>query len=623
MSVRLLGAGRLHDAIARRGVTSDDAAAGDVVVTAADTWDPDEELDRQRRLREHGVPVLHCRLDGNLGFVGPWVRPGRAGCVACAEVRRRVAAGLGDTADVVTPRRTPPVGTPAWVDLLACAAVAAARQPADDRIYVLRADDLRGYRHRYLPVPSCPHCGTLPDDTPRTGPPRTAIPADGTSFRGSGPAPDRHALRAAVADWRYGIVTRTYRSASAPLPLTIAEAPVMGRSVDAGGYGRAATFDEAETVALLEAMERYAGIAPLARRTAVTATYREVAPDAVDPARLGLPDLDETSAAGRTGYHPDLRMSWVWAWSLTTRRAVLVPECVAYWGGTSPWLPRPPRYCVDTSNGCALGRSVEEAVLHGMFEIAERDGFLLAWHRASEVPEIDVASVADDLTTDLAGRASCAGYDLRLFDVTTDLDVPAVWAFLGRRDGGVPVAFNAAGASPDPVRAVRAAVVEVVVDLYDRFDPARRPPPDVLDRLVADDHAVRTLDDHIDVYTHPDALPRLDFLLRPRPRAALAEVYAGHPARWQRTDLGDTLADLVAHWATAGVDVVVVDQTGPEHERAGLRSVKVIAPGTVPMTFGHAHRRLRGIARLLHGARGRDERSLRYADLNHRPHPFP
>ncbi|HVF05966.1 MAG TPA: TOMM precursor leader peptide-binding protein [Frankiaceae bacterium] len=622
------GSGRLRDAVVARlgechAGDADAAPAGSVVVSVADRWDPDTEVPRQRDCRERGVHLLHARLDGSLAFVGPWVSPRRPGCVACAEVRRRVALGASDTAHALAGRPARPGGTAPWVDVVAGLVVDALGRRTTGSVYVLRGDDLTGRPHSFLPVPACPHCGGLPADSPALAEIRLEPrPAESSGFRVSRTAPDAGTLRAALHDWRYGVVAHAFRSAAAPLALSMAELPVLGQQERTGGHGRADTFDEAEAVALLEALERYAGWAPGARRTSVVGSYAELADDAVDPARLGLPDPGERT--GFPPYSPGLRMPWVWAWSLTRGRAVLVPECVAYYGSEAPWrAPGRVRYCADTSNGCALGASVEEAVVHGLFEVAERDGFLLTWHRAATVPEIDVASVPDDLTRTLADRAACAGYDLRLFDVTTDLDIPSVWGLLWRRDGRAPASFSAAGSSPDPVKAVRGAVIEVVVDLFDRLPEERRPAEETLRAMCADDHLVRAMDDHIDLYTHPAAAERFGFLLEPRDAAALGDLYDGFPERWRRADLRDTVTALVAHLAGLGLEVLVVDQTTPEQRSLGLRCVKVLVPGTVPVTFGHANRRLYGIPRLLTGPRGRDERALRYADLNHRPHPFP
>jgi ribosomal protein S12 methylthiotransferase accessory factor len=68
--------------------------------------------------------------------------------------------------------------------------------------------------------------------------------------------------------------------------------------------------------------------------------------------------------------------------------------------------------------------------------------------------------------------------------------------------------------------------------------------------------------------------------------------------------------------------VIVVDQTTPEHQAGGFSCVKVIIPGTLPMTFGHDVRRVDGLPRLFDVPRRLGKR-LRAQDVNPDPHPFP
>jgi ribosomal protein S12 methylthiotransferase accessory factor len=83
--------------------------------------------------------------------------------------------------------------------------------------------------------------------------------------------------------------------------------------------------------------------------------------------------------------------------------------------------------------------------------------------------------------------------------------------------------------------------------------------------------------------------------------------------RWHwpsNADIGADLDEAVRRFAAAGMDVVAVDTTSMEQTAGGFRCVKVIAPGSVPMTFGHTARRVTGLPRLS---------EVR----NPHPHPFP
>jgi ribosomal protein S12 methylthiotransferase accessory factor len=90
-------------------------------------------------------------------------------------------------------------------------------------------------------------------------------------------------------------------------------------------------------------------------------------------------------------------------------------------------------------------------------------------------------------------------------------------------------------------------------------------------------------------------------------------------------DLRDDLVDLLWRYLDNGLDVVVVDQTTPEHRGVGLACVKVIVPGMLPMTFGHHARRVVGLPRLYGVPYRLGYRSapLTTADVNPHAHPFP
>ena len=70
--------------------------------------------------------------------------------------------------------------------------------------------------------------------------------------------------------------------------------------------------------------------------------------------------------------------------------------------------------------------------------------------------------------------------------------------------------------------------------------------------------------------------------------------------------------------------MIVVNQTAPEHRAFGLHCVKVLIPGTLPLTYGHGRRRLRNLPRLLTVPHrlGHTDGPLSVADINQLPHPF-
>ncbi|WP_030343482.1 TOMM precursor leader peptide-binding protein [Streptomyces sp. NRRL S-1022] len=615
-----------------------------------------------RHALAHPVRFVPVREDGALTVIGPVLHPGARACAGCAESQRLATAGgrvpwhsprlaLGGTG-------TPPLAEAALrlaADLLTAdplgpqppAAALRGRSaagppgsgpgapgPVEDGavVHVLHGDRYTWSSHRVRPVGGCPVCRPLPDDSPAAA----RLPADPrplpdpSVLRGANArtTPDR--LREALHDERFGPVRRLFRTEDSAFALTTAWV-TDGRPLDDGGYGRSGDFESSERVALFESVERFAGMRPTGRRTVLRASYAGLVAAGghavLDPVRLGLPDpeFDGHPARRTVPYSPDLALDWVYGWSLTERRAVAVPEHVAYWDVPGPDRPR---VVYESSNGCGLGNSPQEAALYGLFEVAERDAFLMAWYARTPLPRVAVPT-DDPEVAHLADRAALLRYRLTLLDATNDLGIPAVIS-LCRYEGAhpdAPRAFLAAGAHHDPRVAIRSAVAEVVTNVQEaarRSGPRGPRDPERLRPMLDRPELVLDLDDHVGLNTLPEAQPRLDFLFTDTAETAWHERWPGAPE--PVTDLTRLLDRTVERLAAGGLEVIAVTQDEPGvRERLGLRCAKVIVPGTLPMTFGHVNRRTAGLDRLLEVPRrlGRTTRSPHHDELPLHPHPFP
>jgi ribosomal protein S12 methylthiotransferase accessory factor len=115
--------------------------------------------------------------------------------------------------------------------------------------------------------------------------------------------------------------------------------------------------------------------------------------------------------------------------------------------------------------------------------------------------------------------------------------------------------------------------------------------------------------DHLLCAANPATVDRYSFLLDDPETVTWQQALP----RWRwpvNADIGADLDEAIRRFAMAGMDVIAVDTASPEQAIGGFRCVKVIAPGSVPMTFGHVARRVTGLPRLS-------------PVRNPHPHPFP
>ncbi len=213
--------------------------------------------------------------------------------------------------------------------------------------------------------------------------------------------------------------------------------------------GKGISSGQALASAFMEFIERLAARAqPRARL--VEASFGELASDAVDPRLFSL--------SSDAAWDADKKLDWVSGYSLTRSRPVLVPANLVF----APYLAdQEKKYiCLSDSNGLASGNNLEEAVLHGLMEVVERDAAMIGEYNRLGRPEFAPEGLPPDVLG-LAGLLSERGYRCSFRNATTDIPVPAVSAFL-QNEADPSLCCVAFGCDLDPQVAFSRALTEAV-----------------------------------------------------------------------------------------------------------------------------------------------------------------
>jgi len=544
-----------------------------------------------------GLAWTLVRPHGHALLLGPHLVPGQTGCWEC--LRRRwteneqlenFVAGL--------PADARPAGwrERAWPALasltLALAGLLAAELPVlalrgyseriTGRMVALDTTDLTTSHHQLVRQPQCPACGN----------PALAARGGRVTLRAGHDRRDdrdgRGAERAARTSRRLehhvssylGVISRLVPLAageetfsySARHPFARPVSPADLRSQLRGlSGGKGPTDAEARVGAMAEAIERYCGTWRPGRPER-RASFEHLGPGAA--VRLGdILLFSPRQYARRRELNPGLAhfhkipepladdtvISWTDGWSLTSDRLVALPSAYCWYG--HPSLASAP-ICGADSNGCAAGESVEDAVLRGFCELAERDSVALWWYHRSLMPGVDLDAVGDPwigrAREMLEGRLQ---RELWVLDITSDLGVPsyaAVSRHTRRPTEDIIVGF---GADLDPAAAVRRAVSELC-----QFLPSVAAFDGVRTRYgLTDPAAVRWLST-ARVAEQP--------WLRPAPGVPAAAIAAA--ASPVPRDAAACVRRCVDLAASAGLEVIVVDQARPDIDLAVAR---VVVPG--------------------------------------------
>ncbi len=606
----------------------------DFALVLHDAWYPSVHYKAEEVLRSLGIPWLRGFVSFGEGVIGPLVRPGTSGCSQCADIRRLIA-GYDRKEMWELQRRMAVQGEiqrDAWASrtgLLQMAHLIAtetqrvlegSRTHLEERLFLINLKTLKNSCHFFLPDPLCTVCGQLPDDSPTAA--RISLQSSpkisADSYRCRSIEELKEVLVKDYLDYRTGLLNGKMHNFVPPFADVIVNMPLF--IGDEGVAGRTHSYEVSELTAILEGLERYCGIEPRGKRTTIHDNYRKLEDKALSPAKVGVHAKEQYARPDFPfkPFHPDRPMNWVWGYSFLQERPILVPELLAYYS-----LGCGDGFVYETSNGCALGGSLEEAIFHAILEVVERDSFLMTWYAQLPLPRLDLSSANDKELQLMVDRVRVvAGYDLYFFNSTMEHGIPSVWAVAkNRKEKGMNL-ICAAGAHPDPIRAVKSAIHELagmMLTLDEKFEANRKK----YEKMLHDPFLVQQMEDHGMLYALPEAEERLQFLLdENRPMRTFEEEFKWKP---KSADLTDDLQDILQKFRRLNLEVIVVDQTTPATKRNGLYCVKVLIPGMLPMTFGHHLTRVTGLERVLRVPMelGYIKQPLTLEQLNPHPHPFP
>ncbi|MCA1029011.1 TOMM precursor leader peptide-binding protein [Cytobacillus kochii] len=619
--------------VARQDLLTDFPEDTTLALVLHDNWQPSVHQQAEEKFRKENIPWLRGFVSFGEGIIGPFVQPGKRGCSRCADVRRIIAgtdskemwglyyklSGESRPQDAWASR------TGLWqMTTLLCTEVDYILQGETDhlenQLFITNLKTFMHSSHHFSFDPMCPICGDIPEDTAELAEIKlqSSPKIQGAGYRCRSIEELETVLLRDYYDHRTGVINGKIQDWTLPFADVLMNMPLFGASE--GVAGRSNSYRMSELTAILEGLERYCGIEPRGKRRVVRGSYLDVMDQALNPSTVGLhsPEYYENPHFPYQSFEPNKPMNWVWGYSFLQERSILVPELLAYYS-----LGCGEGFVYETSNGCAIGGSLEEAIFHGVMEVVERDSFLLTWYAKLPLPRLDLSSADDKELQLMVDRVrEVAGYDLHFYNSTMEHGIPSVWAVAkNRKETGVNI-ICAAGAHMDPVRAVKSAIYELagMMFVHDEKLATNR---QKYEEMLEDPFKVRTMEDHGMLYGLPEAEEYLTFILNNQgPLRTFAEEFKKPPVY---NDLKDDLHEVLQTFRENNLEVIVVDQTTPIIQENGLYCVKVIIPGMLPMTFGHHLTRVKGLDRVLKVPKqlGYRKKHLSYEELNPLPHPFP
>ena len=231
--------------------------------------------------------------------------------------------------------------------------------------------------------------------------------------------------------------------------------------------GKGISRSHAKASAMMEGFERYSAEKQESDET-ITATIDEISKkgEYIHPESLNLPkDFKKETLKSIT-------LEWSLSHDIISDNDYYVPTNAIY----HPYLHDNNTQSLfkSNTNGLASGNILDEAILHGMFEVIERDAWSIFELTHKNYSQINLDSIESEIVNDAIDKFESNGINIKLIDFTADIKVPTIAASADdtvTKDAGLLTLGM--GTHLDPEVAILRALTEVAQSRATQINGAR------------------------------------------------------------------------------------------------------------------------------------------------------
>ncbi len=231
--------------------------------------------------------------------------------------------------------------------------------------------------------------------------------------------------------------------------------------------GKGITKDHAKASAMMEGFERYSAEKQDCDEV-IVANIKEISErgEYIDPVSLNLPkDFKKENIE-------EMQLEWSIAKDIISDEEFYIPTNAIY----HPYLHdnQVQSLFKSNTNGLASGNVLEEAILHGMLEVIERDAWSIFELTHKNYAQIDLDSIESETVNDILEKFESEGIKIKLMDFTADVKIPTIAASADdtvTKDAGLLTLGM--GTHLDPEVAILRALTEVAQSRATQINGAR------------------------------------------------------------------------------------------------------------------------------------------------------
>lgn len=364
---------------------------------------------------------------------------------------------------------------------------------------------------------------------------------------------------------------------------------------------------------LCESMERYCNHAFFSRSTVCIKEYKELKSKALNPREIVAFSDNQLKDNNFKKFliADDSKFSWTEGFSLTGDEKILIPSQLIYL--SYPYVHGEPVIYSGISTGTAGGSCLSAALVRGIYEIVERDAFIIFYLNKLEAKKIALNRIKDPKIQNLLDILSRYKMEVYTFDITTDIDIPTFLSVVVDRTGFGKSITLGLKCDLNQITAIIGSIEETFNSRswlrteYEKNEKKITPS----DLLKNSDIRTRGL-----LWYPVEAIDNLNFLLN-----ALVSKDNINPKEIKRTS-GQQLESILEMFKKHKYDVLYKDITLPVFENLNYFVAKTIIPQMQPFYLNENYKLLGGKRLYSVPKKIGFKTELREDQLNPYPHPF-
>ena len=449
--------------------------------------------------------------------------------------------------------------------------------------------------------PDCESCGTLPVDSlsnaHNLGEVFKKLLSTPRQYRSKSSVEFGQQLENLVLEKNVGIITCLLDYYEGTFPNAVAMLP-LENGKDEPGTGRTSSLVKSRAVAMLEAMERYAGFRPRGKKTIIYESYnslKEKGLPVINPYELILNENSlsniGTTANSKFKFENNKYYHWVYGYDVLNEEPILLPETYIYYGLTLKSKEYNSEIFVyEVSNGCATGSNILESSYFGLLEVIERDNFLTAWYTDRDITEIIYTDIVynSELEESLKNFFfKYSDFDLHFFDISTELSAITILCTIERK---IPdkkkMNFMCAAASDFNIEEAMNRALHEITSIFYGLEKRFEEEYEEISYKSNDMTLIHTMDDHSLVYGCYDKLNEIRFREQATSQRKISDYIHDY------NSINNCYEVLLQELRALNKKILIFDQTTEEMRQVGLFCTKTVVPGLLPMTFGYNNLRV-------------------------------